>query len=92
MPRTIMRDYLVRTALTPIVTTTGLQVASFVGGSTLVETIFAVPGMGQYLFEAITGRDYPVVQAIVLLAAIVVVAVNMLVDIAYARIDARVAG
>lgn len=92
MPRTILRDYLVRNALTPIVTATGLQVASLLGGSILVETIFAVPGTGQYLFEAITGRDYPVVQAIVLLAAIVVVAVNTLVDIAYARIDARVAG
>jgi peptide/nickel transport system permease protein len=46
--------------------------------------------MGQYLFESITSRDYPVIQAIVLLAATVVVLVNMLVDLAYARVDARV--
>ena len=90
LPRTILRNYLVRNALTPIITVTGLQVASLLGGSILVETIFAIPGMGQYLFESITSRDYPVIQAIVLVAATVVVLVNMLVDIAYARVDARV--
>ena len=89
-PGTVLRDYLVRNALTPVVTVTGLQVASLLGGSILVETIFAIPGMGQYLFDSITSRDYPVIQAIVLVAAAVVVFVNMLVDIAYARIDARV--
>ncbi|WP_274627383.1 ABC transporter permease [Arvimicrobium flavum] len=89
-PRTIVANYLVRNALTPVITVTGLQVASLLGGSILVETIFAIPGMGQYLFDSITSRDYPVIQAIVLLAAAVVVCVNMLVDIAYARADARV--
>ena len=63
--------------------------ATLLGGSILVETIFAIPGMGQYLFDSITSRDYPVIQAVVLVAAAVVVLVNMLVDIAYARIDAR---
>lgn len=89
-PGTVLRDYLVRNALTPVITVTGLQVASLLGGSILVETIFAIPGMGQYLFDFITSRDYPVIQAIVLVAAAVVVFVNMLVDIAYARVDARV--
>lgn len=89
LPRTVLKDYLMRNALTPIVTVTGLQVATLLGGSILVETIFAIPGMGQYLFDSITSRDYPVIQAIVLVAAAVVVFVNMLVDIAYARIDAR---
>lgn len=89
-PGTVLRDYLVRNALTPVITVTGLQVASLLGGSILVETIFAIPGMGQYLFNSITSRDYPVIQAIVLVAAAVVVFVNMLVDIAYARVDARV--
>ncbi|WP_244468052.1 ABC transporter permease [Nitratireductor soli] len=89
LPRTVLTNYLMRNAMTPIVTVTGLQVATLLGGSILVETIFAIPGMGQYLFDSITGRDYPVIQAIVLLASAVVVLVNMLVDIAYARIDAR---
>ena len=51
LPRTILRNYLVRNALTPVITVTGLQIASLLGGSILVETIFAIPGMGQYLFE-----------------------------------------
>jgi peptide/nickel transport system permease protein len=90
-PGAVLRDYLVRNALTPVITVSGLQVASLLGGSILVETIFAIPGMGQYLFDSITSRDYPVIQAIVLVAAAVVVFVNLLVDIAYARVDARAA-
>lgn len=89
-PSTVLFNYLVRNALTPVITVTGLQIAALLGGSILVETIFAIPGMGQYLFDSITSRDYPVIQAIVLVAAAVVVIVNMLVDIAYARADARV--
>lgn len=89
-PGAILLNYLVRNALTPVITVTGLQVATLLGGSILVETIFAIPGMGQYLFDSITSRDYPVIQAIVLVAATVVVLVNMLVDLAYARVDARV--
>ncbi|MCL4187804.1 MAG: ABC transporter permease [Rhodobacteraceae bacterium] len=89
-PRRVLGSYLLRNALTPVITVTGLQVASLLGGSILIETIFAIPGMGQYLFDSITSRDYPVIQAIVLLAAAVVVFVNLLVDIAYARADARV--
>lgn len=89
-PRTILRDYLVRNALTPVITAAGLKIAALLGGSILVETIFAIPGMGQYLFDSINSRDYPVIQAIVLVAAAIVVLVNTLVDIAYARVDARV--
>jgi peptide/nickel transport system permease protein len=89
-PGTVLLHYLVRNALTPVITVTGLQVASLLGGSILIETIFAIPGMGSYMFDSIVGRDYPVIQAIVLVAAGVVVLVNMLVDIAYARADARV--
>lgn len=87
---TVLFQYLLRNALTPVITVAGLQVATLLGGSILVETIFAIPGMGQYLFDSITRRDYPVIQAIVLVAAGVVVLVNMLVDIAYIRADARV--
>lgn len=89
-PRTVLRNYLVKNALTPVITVTGLQLAALLGGSILIETIFTIPGMGQYLFDSITSRDYPVIQAIVLVAATVVVLVNVLVDIAYARVDARV--
>jgi peptide/nickel transport system permease protein len=87
---TILWQYLVRNALTPIITVTGLQLASLLGGSILIETIFTIPGMGQYLFDAVSSRNYPVVQAIVLVAATIVLLVNVLVDVAYARVDARV--
>ena len=86
----VLRNYLIRNALTPVITVTGLQLASLLGGSILIETIFTIPGMGQYLFDSITSRDYPVIQAIVLVAAVIVLLVNVLVDIAYARVDARV--
>ena len=56
----------------------------------MIETIFTIPGMGQYLFDAVSSRNYPVVQAIVLVAATIVLLVNVLVDVAYARVDARV--
>ena len=88
--RTILLHYLVRNALTPVITVTGLQLASLLGGSILIETIFTIPGMGQYLFDSISNRDYPVIQAIVLVAATIVLLMNVLVDIAYARVDARV--
>ncbi|CEJ10532.1 Dipeptide transport system permease protein DppB [bacterium YEK0313] len=87
---TILGHYLLRNALTPVITAAGLKIAALLGGSILVETIFAIPGMGQYLFDSITSRDYPVIQAIVLVAAGIVVLVNTVIDIAYARVDARV--
>jgi peptide/nickel transport system permease protein len=88
--RTVLWHYLVRNALTPVITVTGLQLAALLGGSILIETIFTIPGMGQYLFDSIATRDYPVIQAIVLLSATIVLLMNVLVDIAYARVDARV--
>ena len=88
--RSVLLHYLVRNALTPVVTVTGLQLATLLGGSILIETIFTIPGMGQYLFESVTTRNYPAIQAIVLVAAAIVLVVNVLVDVAYARVDARV--
>lgn len=88
--RTILLNYLVKNAITPVITVTGLQLASLLGGSIVIETIFTIPGMGQYLFDSIGNRDYPVIQAIVLVAATIVLLMNVLVDIAYARVDARV--
>ena len=90
LARTILGNYLVRNALTPVITVTGLQLAALLGGSILIETIFTIPGMGQYLFDSVTRRDYPVIQGIVLVSSTIVLLMNVLVDIAYARVDARV--
>ena len=88
--RTILGNYLVRNALTPVITVAGLQAATMLGGSILIETIFTIPGIGQYLFESVGNRDYPAIQGIVLVAATIVLLMNVAVDIAYARVDARV--
>ncbi len=90
LARTILGNYLVRNALTPVITVTGLQLAALLGGSILIETIFTIPGMGQYLFDSVSRRDYPVIQGIVLVSSTIVLLMNVLVDIAYARVDARV--
>ncbi len=90
LARTILGNYLVKNALTPVITVTGLQLAALLGGSILIETIFTIPGMGQYLFDSVSRRDYPVSQAIVLVSSTIVLLMNVLVDIAYARVDARV--
>ncbi|WP_029137493.1 ABC transporter permease [Nakamurella lactea] len=86
----ILRRYLIKNSMTPVITVAGLEYASLLGGSIVVESIFNIPGMGQLLFDSVTSRDYPVIQGIVLLVAVVVVLVNVAVDIAYARVDARV--
>ncbi len=90
LARTILGNYLVKNALTPVITVTGLQLAALLGGSILIETIFTIPGMGQYLFDSVSRRDSPVIQAIVLVSSTIVLLMNVLVDIAYARVDARV--
>jgi len=72
------------------VTIFGLQFGFLVGGSLVVETVFAVPGMGALLFTSITSRDYPVVQAIVVVSAVLVIIVNLIVDLSYSFLDPRV--
>lgn len=79
-----------RNALLPVVTVFGLELASLLSGSIIVETVFAWPGMGQLLITAVTARDYPVVQGAVLVYALIFVLVNLLVDISYSRIDPRI--
>lgn len=89
-PGVILRRYLLRNAMTPVLTVTGVQVAAIMGGSIIIETIFGIPGLGQLLFSAVNSRDYPVLQAVVLIVAAIVVLVNTIVDIGYAKVDARV--
>jgi peptide/nickel transport system permease protein len=77
-------------ALIPVVTVVGLQVGTLLGGAIIAETIFAWPGIGRLLIQAISQRDYPLVQGIVLLTALAVSLINLLVDLAYAAINPRV--
>jgi peptide/nickel transport system permease protein len=87
---TISRRHVLRNALLPVVTTIGLQAGLLFAGAVLTETVFAFNGIGQYLFEAIGRRDYPVLQGFILLIAIVYSLINLLVDLSYGLIDPRV--
>lgn len=79
-----------RNALLPFLTVVGIQAGFAVGGSVFVETVFAYPGMGTLILRAIEARDYPVLEATFLVLAFVVLAVNLLLELVYARVDPRV--
>ena len=86
----ISRRHVLRNALLPVVTTIGLQAGLLLSGAVLTETVFSFNGIGQYLFDAIGHRDYPVLQGFILCIAIVYSLINLLVDLAYGVIDPRV--
>ncbi|MBX9874156.1 MAG: ABC transporter permease, partial [Beijerinckiaceae bacterium] len=79
-----------RNALLPLVTMVGLQAGSLLGGSVVVETVFAWPGMGRLAFEAVSNRDLNLLLSIMLLSSFVVVAVNLVVDLLYVWLDPRI--
>jgi peptide/nickel transport system permease protein len=85
----IMRHAL-KNGLIPVVTLKGISLATIVGGSVLVETVFSIPGMGRLAVEALFSQDYTVVQAVILVTSIVVLAINLLVDLSYVWLDPRV--
>jgi len=89
-PMTVILRHALRNAILPVITIIGLQVSVVVGGTVVLERIFSIPGMGSLLLSSINVRDYPVVQGIVLLSALVVVLSNFAVDIAYTFVDPRV--
>jgi len=81
-----------RNALLPVITVIGLQTGSLLAGAVLTETVFAWPGIGKWLVDAILNRDYPVAQAGILIVATVIVAVNFLVDVLYGVVNPRLRG
>lgn len=88
--RVIIVRHGLRNALIPVITLIGIQVPLIVGGAVVLETIFSIPGVGRYLVSSINIRDYPVIQGVNLLIALVVVFSNLLVDLCYAILDPRV--
>jgi ABC-type dipeptide/oligopeptide/nickel transport system permease component len=87
---TVLRRHALRNAWLPVLTLVGLQLGGLLGGAVITETVFAWPGVGSLLVEAIQSRDYPVVQACVLLISLVYVLVNTLTDLVYVWVDPRV--
>ena len=87
--RSVYGKHALRNALIPFLTLVGLQVGILLGGSVVTETIFGWPGLGQLMVQAISNRDYPVVQAGVALVVVVFLTINTVIDVAYVWIDPR---
>lgn len=88
--RVVRGRHVMRNALLPIITAVGLQTGALLGGAVLTETVFNFPGIGQALSQSFSGRDFAVLQLLILAAAIVYVLVNLVVDVLYAIVDPRV--
>jgi len=89
-PLTVDRRHVLRNAMLPVTTIIGLQTGLLLSGAVLTETVFAYPGMGSWLRDAIFNSDYPVLQGGILFLAVVFVLVNLLVDLSYALINPRI--
>ncbi|GIO08635.1 glutathione ABC transporter permease GsiC [Brevibacillus reuszeri] len=86
----IVLTHVLRSALIPVVTMTGLQFGFLLGGAVVVEQVFAWPGLGSYLIDSILTRDYPVIQALILLFSVQFLVVNLLVDISYGLLNPQI--
>lgn len=88
--RVVVVRHAMRNALIPVITVVGLQLPILVGGTVLIESIYSIPGMGRYYIAAVNSQDYPVIQAINLLVACMVVFANLGVDVMYSVLDPRI--
>jgi|RhiMetdeSRZDD1v2_1073273.scaffolds.fasta_scaffold22090_3 peptide/nickel transport system permease protein len=88
--RTIVFKHALRNGIIPVVTLLGTQLPQIIGGTVVIETIFGLPGMSRFLFDAINQRDYPVIQGVNLVVVSTVVLVNLTVDALYAVLDPRI--
>ena len=88
--RRVIISHALRNALIPVVTVVGLQLPILVGGTVLIETVYSIPGMGRYYVSSVSSLDYPVVQAVNVIVAVVVVFVNLGVDLTYSILDPRI--
>ncbi|MGD1117900.1 MAG: ABC transporter permease [Dehalococcoidales bacterium] len=88
--RTLVMRHVLKNGLITITTLSGMQLSSIIGGTVLIETVFNIPGMGRLAVDAVRSLDYTVIQAVVLLIAIMVTSINFLVDISYGWLDPRI--
>lgn len=88
--RTVVTKHALRNAMIPVITVIGLQLGMLLGGAVLTETVFSWPGIGAYTVSSILKSDFPVVQGVVMLIAIIFVLTNLVVDIVYAFLDPRI--
>lgn len=88
--RTVVRRHALRNAMIPVVSLLGIQAAFLLSGVVIIESVFALPGIGRTLIDAIATRDYPVVQGIAVVTGLMVIVINLLVDLSYGLLDPRV--
>jgi len=89
-PRVVVLSHAVRNALVPVITVVGIQTGYLLGGTVIVEQIFAVPGIGRLALDAVSQRDYPLVQGTTLFIAAAFVLINLLTDLTYGLVDPRI--
>jgi peptide/nickel transport system permease protein len=88
--RTVIFRHALRNALLPVITLLGLAIPGLIGGSVIIETIFAIPGMGFLFFQSVMGRDYPTVMGILVIGAVLTLLGNLFADISYSLADPRI--
>ena len=88
--RTVIWVHALKNAALPVVTLMGLQIGRLVGGAVIIEKLFAIPGMGRLMVDSIFFRDFPIVQACVLLVAVGVILANLATDLLYGYLDPRI--
>jgi peptide/nickel transport system permease protein len=88
--RRLFRKHVLRNAVIPAVTVLGINIAFLIGGTVIIENVFAIPGLGQLMINSIFQRDFTVVQGVTLVFAVMVILVNLLADVSYAALDPRV--
>jgi peptide/nickel transport system permease protein len=88
--RTVVLRHALKNAMIPVISLVGLQTPLYIGGSVIMESIFRLPGVGLFFFEALTRLDYPVVQGVNLIVATLVVGLNLVIDLTYAFLDPRI--
>jgi len=86
----VIYKHALRNALIPLITILGMNIGYLMSGAVLIETIFGLPGIGSYLYEAIISRDFPIIQGTVLVIALIFVLSNLIVDVTYSLIDPRI--
>jgi peptide/nickel transport system permease protein len=88
--RVVLTRHALRNAAVPIVTVIGIGIALLIGGVVVTESVFSIPGLGRLTVDAVLARDYPTVQAVILLFSFVYVLINLLVDLSYTMLDPRI--
>jgi len=83
-------NHVARNALLPVITVLGLQLGSMLGGSVVIESVFAIPGFGRLAYEAVIQRDFPLLIGVILIGAATVTVINIVIDVAYGWLDPRI--